>query len=125
MAHIPKGLCPCATARFALRTADKHGGAGLPGTVLTLQSNACPLFSVKSGAEGTVRFPPLCPGIYTLALTRAPEGYALCGELPLLRVTPKGNLRIGGRTLRRFTLRFERTECSELAEFSAKVTTAP
>jgi hypothetical protein len=115
MAYIPKVLCRCAKARFTLRTADKHSNQGLSGAVLTVQSNLCPLFSVRSGADGVVSLPPLCPGVYTLALTRAPAGYALGGELPLLRVTAKGNLRMDGKTLHRLTLRFEPVTRHELA----------
>ncbi|MDR1410221.1 MAG: prealbumin-like fold domain-containing protein [Oscillospiraceae bacterium] len=108
MSCIPKVNCRCTKALFSLHTEDKHNNAPLSGTVFTVQSNACPLFSVKSDKDGTVRFPPLCPGTYTIVLTRAPTGYSLREELPLLRVTAKGNLRLGGKTVRRLTLLFER-----------------
>jgi len=107
MPCTPNKLCRCGEAHFTLRIAEKGSGKALPGAVLMLLSNNCPLFSLKSGGDGLMRFPPMCPGTYTLALTRAPAGYAPHGELPVLHVTQKGNLRDGGKTTRQLTVLFE------------------
>jgi hypothetical protein len=107
MRRLPNKPCRCAKAAFEIVLRDKNTKKPLPGAVLALQSNCCPLFSLKSDSDGTLRFPSICPGIYTLVLTRAPKGYTLCGELPLLQVSMKGNLRHMGRTRRRLIIFFE------------------
>jgi len=110
MLCTPKGLEHCGKANFSLIVKNKHTSKALPDAVFVLQSNCCPLFSIKSGKDGVMKFPRMCPGTYTLALTRAAEGYKLCGQLPVLRITPKGNLRIDGKTRRRLIIFFEPLE---------------
>ena len=102
----PKGLENCGKANFKLCVKNKYTGEIMPGVVLLLQCNDCPLFSLKSGKSEVIKLPSICPGTYTLALSRAPEGFTPCEKLPTLRVTPKGNLRLEGKTQQLLTIYF-------------------
>ncbi|MDR0884299.1 MAG: carboxypeptidase-like regulatory domain-containing protein [Oscillospiraceae bacterium] len=99
----PTGLCRCRKANFSLRIVDITTREGIAAAVLVVQSNGCPLFSVRSDADGFLTFPPLCPGTYTLALTVA-QGYTLASAWPALQVTAQGNLRLKGHTVKKITL---------------------
>ena len=93
-------------ANFTLIIKDKHTGKALAGVVLSLLSNQCPLFSLKSSKDGGLKFPSVSAGEYSLELVQAPEGYVLCEKLPLICVTSKGNLRFEKKTFKALSIYF-------------------
>ncbi len=103
--RCPMRCCPCGCCctngtRYDVSFLkwDRENAKPVPGAQFTLSNGA----SAVSGADGTVTFPALPPGIYTMTETKAPDGYLPIRRTYTIAVAQNGDITVDGLPLSDF-----------------------